>query len=294
MALQAKGGLRNIAQWLDDRLRHQSVLGTHRWLRGLLRRPYHGMLDFLASGLHIELGGCISARVPAAFRSKLMEQHECEQFKCLADWCRQHPGGLVVDIGCSIGYMSCAALFASNSVNVIAVDPDESSLLAARELCRYAPGHRLHLVHGFIGETHANGLNWRTAEHRTTQHLRQSRASGDPRNHKYIYLNDPQAGRTLRIYSLDGLFSDAEAENGSVLIKCDAEGAEYNVLRGASELVKSLQPVWLLSVHQKHLSDLGHTRQEVEDVLRSWNYRIKILAVDHEEHWLCEPPPPAG
>jgi hypothetical protein len=101
----------------------------------------------------------------------------------------------------------------------------------------------------------------------------------------YICLGDEKA-KMVRHTTLDDLFGEISAD---MIIKCDVEGAELHVLRGASRLIESRRPAILISVHPGLLPRFGHTPQMLRAHLVDRHYRIELLAVDHEEHWFCTP-----
>ena len=47
------------------------------------------------------------------------------------------------------------------------------------------------------------------------------------------------------------------------LVKCDVEGAELLVLRGARELRRTLSPLWMIEIDEKFIRDAGHRPDEV-------------------------------
>ncbi len=58
------------------------------------------------------------------------------------------------------------------------------------------------------------------------------------------------------------------------LIKIDTEGAELNILRGASDTLKKHQPTIFLSVHPNHLAELGGTVEELEELITAAGYTV--------------------
>lgn len=95
-------------------------------------------------------------------------------------------------------------------------------------------------------------------------------------------------------FRLDDLVLDIVGSR-PCLIKCDVEGAELFVLRGARRLLSEAQPDLLLSIHcadhSRHLlAQYGHTAGDVRSFLESLGYHIQLLASDHEEHWWCKMP----
>ncbi len=61
------------------------------------------------------------------------------------------------------------------------------------------------------------------------------------------------------------------------LIKIDTEGAELNILRGATEVLKLHRPIIFLSVHPRHIAELGGTVEELEALLEESNYTVKDM-----------------
>ena len=113
--------------------------------------------------------------------------------------------------------------------------------------------------------------------------------SGELRSIRYESLNDPNAG-SIPSYRLDDLLAKRVANERAMLIECDVEGAELEVLRGASDTLKRLRPDLMLSVHPHKdfgLVQYGHSKANVEAFLRAHDYAIDCIGIDHEEHWVC-------
>lgn len=58
------------------------------------------------------------------------------------------------------------------------------------------------------------------------------------------------------------------------LIKIDTEGAEVGILKGATETLRTHQPTIYLSVHPRHIIELGSTVEELETLLADINYKV--------------------
>jgi FkbM family methyltransferase len=236
----------------------------------------------------VYVGGTAEVRIPAEFTGYIWEKFEPEAVAACANWARQHPGGLVLDVGCSIGIYSAIALFSSGEVEVVAFDSDLSSLAAARRLCQYATGTRLRLVHGFIAHVATEVVTLDVAVASTKAALTRTGDRGD--NTRFICLTDLEA-RELPSRRLDDLLNAGNAgmlAGRPILIKCDVEGAELLVLSGAEKLLRRFHPDILLSVHPPALPSYGHSKREVEVYLHELNYDFHCLAIDHEEHWWCQ------
>jgi len=276
--------LRQVAR----RIRHLPGLDGAEGLWRLLRTPYHRLLDRAGKGVRIIVGGKAAVRMPAEFAGGDWELYEPEAVAWFAEWVRCHPGGIVLDVGSSIGILSAVALFADPAVDVIAFESDLDSLAAARCLCRHASGQRLRLVHGFIGQTTTEAVSLATAMKTTHHALAASGIRGEVGKTRYVCLNEPGVG-AIPCRRLDDLFASEPVEGRAMLIKCDVEGAELLVLSGARTLLRRARPTLLLSVHPETLPDYGHTKDGVRSFLESAGYDTCCIAVDHEEHWWCTP-----
>ena len=58
------------------------------------------------------------------------------------------------------------------------------------------------------------------------------------------------------------------------LIKIDTEGAEVGILKGATETLRAHQPTIYLSVHPRHIIELGSTVEELERLLADIDYKV--------------------
>ena len=282
--LMTHASIRRVAQ----RIRHLPGLQNADLLWRLLRRPYQALLDLGGRGIEVRVGGVALVRMPAEFASGSWESHEPAAVASFYDWVRQHPGGLVLDVGSSVGIFSAVALFADSQAKVVAFDSDLSSLAAVRRLCQHEPGTRLRLVHGFLAEQATNRQSIEEAVAATEEALIRTGVEGRPGTTRYVCLTDADIA-AIPTRRLDDLMGAEHFDRGSVLIKCDVEGAELLVLRGASEFLERVAPVLALSVHPPALPSYGHSKADVVEFLEERGYVIRLLSVDHEEHWWCEP-----
>lgn len=277
-------GLRNLRR-MAQYIRHLPGLERAEWLWAAARGPYHRVLGAGGRGVEVKVGGTAAVRMPPEFSGGAWETFEPEAVAALADWVRRHPGGLVLDIGSSIGIFSAIALFAGDDVEVVAFDPDLASLAAVGRLCAHADGARLRLVHGFVTRAASETASLEQAAARTQAALLRSGIRGEVGTTRYASLTDADADAVPR-WRLDDLLTAPAGR--PTLIKCDVEGAELLVLAGGEALLRRAHPHLLLSVHPPALPGYGHSKAEVEAFLRRLGYDIRCLAVDHEEHWWCE------
>jgi FkbM family methyltransferase len=70
-------------------------------------------------------------------------------------------------------------------------------------------------------------------------------------------------------------------------LKIDVEGFELDVLKGAENILKTLKPKILLSVHPKELIKNNLKPDDIYDFLKLYNYNIDFIEEDHEIHVYC-------
>ncbi len=273
---------------LAKAIRHHPALKRADCLWNALRKPYQLALGVGGRGTKVLIGGKVAVRVPPDLSVWDLEQWEPEAVSVLAKWVQKHPSGLLVDIGSSFGLFSASAMFLDATLNVIAIDGDIESVAATRRFCQYTPApSRLRVIHGLITDE-APPCSLTQAEARTEAKLLASGAQGKSDSLRYTDLN--VASGDLPKYQLDDLLRAVIASRPT-LIKCDVEGAELCVLRGAICLLRELRCDLLLSVHPQYgmMARYGHTAQDVRDFLERLDYQIEVLAIDWEEHWWCTP-----
>jgi FkbM family methyltransferase len=267
-------------------LRHLPGLEGLEGLWNVARRPYHRLLN-AAGGVQIDVAGGVTIRIPAEFSGYDWEHYEPETVRLAADWARAHSGGLFLDIGCSIGIFSAVALFANPTIEVLAFDSDLASLVATRRFCRYA-AHAPLTVQALVADRGGkHGLA--EAVHETERAIAASGLTGDLGTTRYICIGGQEDG--IPRHALDDLLADEPLDGRPVLLKCDVEGAELLVLQGARGLLACRQSALLMSIHPPVLADYGTSREGVAAFIRSFGYEIDVVAIDHEEHWWCQPQP---
>jgi len=273
---------------VDLLLRRNSRLPRLGLLRTLLRKPYHWMLS-TGGGLPLNIGGVLPVRLPAKYLTREQETYEVESYQALRNWLDLQSECAVVDIGCSFGYFSCASLFHRSVKCVLAVDADQESLGITRLVCRHAENaeQRLLLYNCLISSEPEGCWLPDQIKAATDALLHSGRLTGEASRTQYVNADTKISAQNLPRITLDALIPATIPQHLPLLIKVDVEGAEMLVLQGATEILHRRRPALLLSVHPGYLPRFGADRQQVGDWLRSHGYDWTILAVDHEEHWLC-------
>ncbi len=267
-------------------LRQAPGLRRMNWIWRLGRTSYYRYLDTSKNGVPIRLGRSITVGVPAEFSGGNWEAYETPAVNRFISWLRENPHSVILDVGCEIGFYSLLALSVSPASRVIGFDPDRANLKKAERMCHLVTDSRLTLIHGFISDHHISDADMEAATAVTQALLTGEAWRKDDHRGSYMGLDRIEDG-SIPTHSLDGLLISRDGL-GRVLLKCDVEGAELLVLRGAQRLIDTVSPALLISVHPSFLPNFGHSVDDVRAFLDENGYDSELLGVDHEEHWWCE------
>mgnify|MGYP001544649519 CR=1 FL=1 len=278
--------------WMLDAaraVRHAPVLRHAEPLWRRVRPLFHRLLDLRGRGVPVDVGHGRTLRIPAVFTGAVGEWagYEPECADMVAGWAAAHPNGVMLDLGCAMGMFATLALQYGSGVRVIAADADDASLACTRRFAHRDAG-RLSLLWGLLDRAQPVPATLQEALARTEERLRAPELARGLAATRYVCLEDAGAA-ALPHYSLDGLGTATALPPGPLLIKCDVEGAELFVLQGAAGLIAARRPTLLLSVHPPALPKHGHCVADVAAFLTAHRYAWRVIAFDHEEHWLAEP-----
>lgn len=255
-------------------------------LKQLLKNAFLFARDPLGRGRELKVGGH-AIRVPARFAGPPWTNYERAATRRAAGWLQVHPACAVIDVGSSVALYSLLALDRAPGAEAWAIDSERISLQSSRWLCRHVGADRLHVIHGYAGDTPTVDLPAAAASRLTQEELARDRVPAEPSLANYLCL-DTQAENRIPVHSLDRLFAGADAARAH-FVKIDVEGAELLVLRGADAFVRRVRPQLLVSVHPPALRGYGLGREDVDRWLRERGYRIEVDVEPHEEHWWCTP-----
>lgn len=257
--------VRTIAQTI----RHAPLLRSLTPLWGAVRRPYLQMMKRLSGGrgFPVAVGG-IGIRLHPDFATQNWETVECESYRAFASALR--PGDVVYDVGAHIGTYTLVALDRIGSVGrVIAYEPH---VLTRRYLQQHVHwnggvdrvlirpvccGARCGTAKFYCLPNHAEGINGLLP------------VDGFEEIIVDVTTLDSEVGRLGAIPSV---------------IKIDVEGAEWDVLRGAEQTLRTYRPRLSLSLHPKALAGLGASPGSVLEWLSALGYRHEVVSEDHEIH----------
>jgi FkbM family methyltransferase len=295
MNMNSAGGLSGARALFSSgarTLRRIPLLNKADFLWRVLRPFYYKTLNWNGEGVPVRLSGGWEIRIPPEFLTLVdWAQYEEDSMDRFCRFVADHPELLVLDIGCFIGVFTVASLFANPRVEVVAMDPSLANLKALQCVCQYAKNRSFKQVWGFAVDRGDCENSLKEIDERSMDAITKACARGDVGEMGYKCLTDEDKDAGTPSYTVDCLCSGVPVGK-ACLMKCDVEGAEMLVLRGAEKMMEKLRPTLLLSVHPLLIQQYGFKKEDVRIFLESKNYQIQPVDTyynGHEESWWCTP-----
>lgn len=266
------------------KIRHAPGLRRLDSLWRQLRPAYHQLLNGVhgREGIPISVGPAATLHVPVSFAHHQVDPHELRMLEKLM--AETHADTCFYDIGASVGLHSLAAGEKINRAGEIhAFEPDLPSGYEYRNNTRLLRqrGIPMRLHPCFVAETSRDfAINETQLDLNETHPLDRG-----PTRHLYFFEETSAAEHP--VVSIDD-YVRAGARPPTVL-KCDVEGAELLMLRGARETLRHHRPRLFVSVHPALLPRFGHTDQAVYAELETAGYRWELIDSDGEDHIFAQP-----
>ncbi len=156
------------------------------------------------------------------------------------------PGDSVVDVGANIGlYTKHLSQLAGAEGRVFSFEPISQNLAVLQAVMKKIPLENVQVFHGAVSSTPGRAEVF-VPETGTFEGFYLARFATE---------QDKGERETVDVFALDDLF-----DNGTFseidFIKCDVEGAEMEVLKGASNLIDHWHPCWLIEVSKDISQDV--------------------------------------
>ena len=184
-------------------------------------------------------------------------------------------GGIFVDVGSHLGIWSVyAARIVGKTGKVFAFEPSPAYAVLKENAAMNSPVEPFNI-----------GLGARDGE---ATFFDQGTASSGSFVDAVTRINQPfQAdvsitGKKVKIRSLDSLLTEFKVRPD--LIKIDVEGFEFEVIRGAENLIRHVRPPMLIEIHPPQLKLSGGSDKALLSTLEGKGYAIEVL--DHNPNSL--------
>ncbi|HUS03590.1 MAG TPA: FkbM family methyltransferase [Chitinophagaceae bacterium] len=174
--------------------------------------------------------------------SYFINEYENNNFSYVLNELNNNPGSIIYDLGANIGYFSMLCSATSPQSKIFCFEPIPVNMAV---LCRHLLINRIKNVFP---------VNFAISDHFGLVDF-----SADNLSHSYTYkqssahYGNRQINIKVGIISMDILINDFEFAKPDIL-KIDVEGAEYDVLAGAVNVIKNYKPKILLSTHEAHVT----------------------------------------
>ena len=226
-------------------------------------KPLYSLLEKITfgKGLYRTVNG-VKVKLPARYIRYFQTDYEAENFSFLKAVCKKN--GTVLDIGAHIGlFSSITAKVIGSRGKIYAFEPTSNTIAVLQQTIRI---NRLeHIVEPI---KQAMGKEVGT----TTFFISDNEA--DNSNSLVSYKVDREInGVEVDINTIDNFVSSMELASVD-FIKIDAEGAEYDVLKGGIDVFNALRPFCILAIHPEPIAKKGDKMEDIYDLLVQLNYKI--------------------
>ncbi|MBM3503016.1 MAG: FkbM family methyltransferase [Alphaproteobacteria bacterium] len=197
-------------------------------------------------------------------------------FSNYADWGGKHnsgfrrcidaclPGSVVFDVGAHVGIVTlCASAAIGPDGRLFAFEPAEGNLRYLRNHKALNDLKNVEVVDSLVGASPLDAVEFLESAGDSGLNTRA------PRHFERKFVK-----RRRRQLTLDG-FCDERGVLPSV-VKIDVEGAEVDVLRGATKMIAASRPLIILSVHPRQIALLGGTAEDLYQLVRGMGYEVAL------------------
>jgi FkbM family methyltransferase len=166
---------------------------------------------------------------------------------------------VVIDIGSHMGWYARLAANVNPKVQIFAFEPDPLNFAYVEYNLKNIPNAECFL--SGVGEVAGSGYLWKGKTSNLNSTVRKVGSS-----------------LSINIISLDTFFKERKLEKID-FIKCDTEGAELFVLKGASEILRlENPPIWMLEVDEGFAEEAGYSIEDWVSIFETSNQNYKIFS----------------
>lgn len=228
--------------------------------------------------IEIELNGKYKLILPPHRQQQWLNKWEDERISSMIANIKE--SNIVFDIGTEEGDIS--ALLAQRCKEIVLVEPTEKVW------------ENIRAIFSANGIEKPLGMYPGFASNLTTKEQPESITEwpvrlGTELKGNYGFRNLSEDGVILPQIRLDELKEKLNVKQVD-LLNIDVEGSEYEVLKGAKQILTFDRPLVYVSVHPEMMFWHHHQyEQNLHEYMSSVGYKAKHLAFDHEHHWFFYP-----
>jgi FkbM family methyltransferase len=226
-------------------------------------KPVYSLLETITfgQGLHKTVNG-VRIKLPAKYIRYFQSDYEKENFDFLKSCCGE--GATILDIGAHIGLFSTiAAKITGVHGKIFAFEPSPATIPVLHQTIR------INELDNLITPV--------------------NQAMGKEVGKMTFFVSDNEAdnSNSLVSYKEDRKLNAIETEVNTIdnfvmtkklskvnFIKIDAEGAEYDVIRGGAAVFKKYRPNIILAIHPEPIAKKGDRMEDIYDFMEQLRYNI--------------------
>lgn len=203
-----------------------------------------------------------TVRFPARWSRYYEPDYEKENYTFLASQVK--PGMQLLDIGAHIGLFSAtASQLTGPTGRIICFEPTPGTYAVLTETLRLNKCSNVTAVQAAVSSQEGEATFYVSATAACNSNsLVKNKADGEltPYAVKLVTIDSVVSGYSIR----------------PSLVKIDAEGAEYDVLKGGVNTFKTLKPVLILGLHPDFIKQKGDSLEEIWDLLEACGYEVRL------------------
>jgi FkbM family methyltransferase len=215
-------------------------------------------------GLQKSFANGYKVRLPTRYINYFPRDYENENFEFLKQHCK--PGAVVIDIGAHIGLFSVvASKIVGENGKVYAFEPSPTTYAFLQKTIQLNKANN-------VIETFQKAVS--SAAGTTKFYISDDVIANS--NSLVSYLEDRELkGIDILLTTVD-VFAEEKKIKQLSFIKIDVEGAEYDTLRGAERILKTLRPYCMVGIHPEAIQAKGDTVEGIYNFIKECNYRILV------------------
>ncbi|MBI1732808.1 MAG: FkbM family methyltransferase [Gammaproteobacteria bacterium] len=178
------------------------------------------------------------------------------------------PGDVAIDVGANYGqYVRVMSPLVGTQGRVHAIEPSAITLSGLRLMCRLLRTRNVSF--------HELAVADENGRMQLEIPIKPGGRLGVGLAHLATGGSGPAIFETVEVTTLDRFVESHDVRN-CALVKCDVEGAEYRVLRGALRTLEKFRPRLILEVKAAQLARYGNTIAQLEELLQDLDYDFHL------------------
>ncbi len=228
----------------------------------LIRNLAYSVLDLITLGRGVTRRiNNMKVRFPAKWSRYYPDKYEVENYIFLQQQVK--PGMHIIDIGAHIGLFSvCSSQLTGPHGKIICFEPTPGTFSILKNTLRLNHCDNVTALQAAVSDKEGTATFF-------VSHVEGSNSNSLVKN----MLKGESVGYEAKIVTID-----SSVKKYSIIpsiIKIDAEGAEFDVLKGGGETFKEHKPILILGLHPAFIIQKGDSLEAIWELLSDAGYQVK-------------------